>query len=147
MSRPGMPELVTDAAKKQMAAAQAAVESSYWTQEASKARQQVLRTTLRELLLLKACDALARMDEPHIDFKGKDAFQVTYPKAPAGAFKQYADAAATLLDKYRLEMGEDTSRVSVDIRNNIRRAAEIYGLDPDEVMAEAEQLLLESRNT
>ena len=41
--------------------------------------------TMRELLLVKAKDALERMDQPHIEFKGKDATQVTYPKAPASA--------------------------------------------------------------
>jgi ABC-type branched-subunit amino acid transport system ATPase component len=46
----------------------------------------------------------------HIDFKGKDATEVTYPKAPAAAFQQYATSAAILIDKFRLEGGEVTER-------------------------------------
>jgi hypothetical protein len=53
---------------------------------------------------------LKRMDEPHVDFKGKDADRVVYPVAPAAAVQNYATSAAIMLDKYRLEVGEATAR-------------------------------------
>ena len=61
-------------------------------------------------LLERAADLLERMDEPHVEFKGKDADQVTYPMAPAAAVQNYATSAAILIDKFRLEMGEATGR-------------------------------------
>jgi transposase-like protein len=75
-----------------------------------RARASETRETLRLLLLEKALDLLERMDEPHVEFKGKDADQVTYPIAPAGAVQNYATSAAILIDKYRLEVGEATGR-------------------------------------
>lgn len=92
-------------------------------------RRGVKREELRTLLIEKAVDMLGRMDEAHIDFKGKDAKTVTFPKAPSGACQQYATAAAILLDKFRLEMGEATGRVE---RSEPVRAAE-------EVLDELEQ--------
>lgn len=78
---------------------------------AAQARRQTKREELRRLLLDKAVDLVKRMDEPHIDFKGKDADEVTYPKAPAQACQQYATAAGILIDKFRLELGEATAWV------------------------------------
>jgi transposase-like protein len=73
------------------------------------------REEVRTLLIEKAADMLGRMDEPHKDFRGKDVTEVTFEKAPSGACQQYATAAAILIDKFRLEMGESTARVeSVD---------------------------------
>lgn len=74
-------------------------------QSAALAREQ-----LRAELLERALDLLERMDEPHVDFKGKEASEVTYPIAPAAAVQNYATSAAILIDKYRLEMGEATGR-------------------------------------
>jgi transposase-like protein len=68
------------------------------------------RERLRSELLERALDILERMDEPHVEFKGKDADEVTYPIAPAAAVQNYATSAAILIDKYRLEMGEATGR-------------------------------------
>ena len=70
----------------------------------------VRREELRVLMLDKARDALLRMDEEHIEYRCKDARPVTYPRAPADAFAKYALAFCQLFDKYRLEMGEPTSR-------------------------------------
>ena len=109
--------------------------------EASRARQTRLREEVRELLLVKAKDALERMDQPHIEFKGKDATQVTYPKAPASAFQSYATSAAILLDKYRLEVGEATSRAEVELRAQIETLSIEMGLDPAAVWVEAERLV------
>jgi transposase-like protein len=64
------------------------------------------REELKNRLLDKALDMLGRMDEPHIDYKGKDVVKVHWEKAPSGACQNYANAAGTLIDKFRLEMGE-----------------------------------------
>jgi hypothetical protein len=58
----------------------------------------------------RAHDALDRFDAEHIDFKGKDATEVTYPTATASDILALAQTAATLLKEYRLEVGEPTSR-------------------------------------
>ncbi len=71
------------------------------------------RERIKTSLLTKIEDLLGRMDLPHIDFKGKDAQQVTYPTATSGDVKNYAVSVAVLIDKYRLEMGESTSRAEI----------------------------------
>lgn len=71
------------------------------------------REDLRNLLLDKALDLLGRMDEEHKDYRGKDVTAVYWDKAPSGATKDYATAAAILIDKFRLEMGEATGRTEV----------------------------------
>lgn len=78
--------------------------------EAAAARAETLRAELRVKLLEKASDLLDRMDAEHIDFKGKDADTVTYPIAPASAVQNYATSVGILIDKYRLEVGEATTR-------------------------------------
>lgn len=78
--------------------------------EAAQVRAKQLREELRVMLLEKAVDLLQRMDAEHVDFKGKDADQVTYPIAPAGAVQNYATSVGILIDKYRLEVGEATTR-------------------------------------
>lgn len=90
--------------------------------KASSARAELKREELRELLLDQAVDLLHRMNSPHKDFKGKDADEVWWDLAPSGATKDYATAAAILIDKYRLEMGEATSRTegTDDIDRNVR---------------------------
>lgn len=91
---------------------------------------QRMREEFRLRLMEKALDALDRMDQKHIDYRGKDATMVTWEVAPSGAFKDYATAAAILDDKYRLEMGEATSRVhskveiETDMDTELRRTAE-----------------------
>ncbi len=83
------------------------------------ARQQLARRNaerrerIKTLLLEKIEDLLGRMNKPHIDFKGKNAQQVTYPVATSGDVKNYAVSVAVLIDKYRLEMGESTSRAEI----------------------------------
>lgn len=78
--------------------------------EASEVRCSELRVRLRELFLATAVGLLERVDAPHKEFKGNDAHEVEYESAPAGAARDYAVAAAICLDKYRLEVGEATSR-------------------------------------
>ena len=71
------------------------------------------RAELKQLLIDKAVDLAHRMDEEHIDFKSAGPagpMEVTYPKATAQACQQYATAIGILIDKFRLESGEVTSR-------------------------------------
>lgn len=77
---------------------------------ARSARCEMLRLELRESFLVAAADMLDRLDEEHIDFRGQQAREVTFPKAPADACRNYVTAAAILIDKYRLEVGEATDR-------------------------------------
>lgn len=91
-----------------------------------------LRAELRLRLLEKAADLLDRMDAEHIDFKGKDAGEVVYPIAPAGAVQNYATSVGILIEKFRLEMGEVTDRTeALSITD---------GLDPDTKRALRERL-------
>ena len=69
------------------------------------------RVTLREALVDKALDMLARMDEPQIDYRGRHVEEVRWEKATAQACQQYATATAILIDKLRLELGEETDRI------------------------------------
>lgn len=89
--------------------------------EANRERRQQLREQLRAEMLEKALDVLRRMDEEHIDFKGANVKQVTYPKAPAAACQHYATTLAILIDKFRLEIGEATSREEVVTVDKIDR--------------------------
>lgn len=116
----------------------------YWATQANlaKARTQNLeeaatmlaaehkakREELRLRLMDQALDALDRMDQRHIDFRGKDAMQVEWATAPADAYKAYATSAAILIDKYRLEMGESTGRMEVSTfaDEELRRMAEEF---------------------
>lgn len=80
---------------------------------AQEARIAAKRAALKELLITKALDLAHRMDEPHIDFKGVNVEEVTFPKAPAQACQQYATSIGILIDKFRLENGEVTGREEV----------------------------------
>lgn len=91
--------VVTERAGRQSAATKAMIRSA-----AEK------RVRLREQLLDKALDALGRMDEPHIDFRGSDCKEVRWDRATSGAMKDYATTAAILIDKLRLEEGQVTGR-------------------------------------
>ncbi len=78
--------------------------------EALEVDAQARRGRLRQQLLNKALDALERMDQEHKDFRGKDASEVSWDKAPSSAMKDYAMTAAILIDKLRLEEGSATAR-------------------------------------
>jgi hypothetical protein len=86
------------------------VEQTQAASAARSARCEVLRLELREGFLVAAADMLDRLDEEHVDFRGQQAREVTFPKAPADACRNYVTAAAILIDKYRLEVGEATDR-------------------------------------
>lgn len=70
------------------------------------------REELRDLLLDQALDMLHRMNEMHVEYRqedGKPEEVVHVVPAPKDC-QSYAVAAGILIDKYRLEMGESTSR-------------------------------------
>ncbi len=71
------------------------------------------RERIKSQLLEKIEDLIGRMNLPHVDFKGKDAAMVTYPVATSGDVKNYSVSIGILIDKYRLEMGESTSRAEI----------------------------------
>jgi hypothetical protein len=73
-------------------------------------RRELLRARLDNKLLRMADRLLDRMNSPHVEFRGSDARKVVYPRAPAAAVQNYAVSAGILIDKYRLESGEATSR-------------------------------------
>lgn len=79
---------------------------------AASARADQLRAELRVMLIEKAVDLLGRMDGEHVEFKNsaKEIREVVYPIAPAGAVQNYATSVGILIDKYRLEVGEATTR-------------------------------------
>lgn len=85
-----------------------------------QSRAAMTRETLRLMLLEKAVDLMERIDEPHVEFKGKDGAAVEYPMAPASAVQNYATSVAIFLDKYRLEVGESTGRTeSVNVNDGL----------------------------
>ena len=103
--------------------------------EALIAKADSMRVELRVRMLAKALDLVDRMDAPHVEFKGKDANQVSYPVAPAGAVQNYATSIGILIDKYRLEVGEATGRYeSRDITGTLSDR------DLDAAIREAEQI-------
>lgn len=79
---------------------------------AASARADQLRASIRLKLLEKVDDLLDRMDGEHVEFKNsaKEIREVRYPIAPAGAVQNYATSVGILIDKYRLEVGEATTR-------------------------------------
>ncbi len=74
-------------------------------------RRERIRTTMLE----KIEDILGRMDMPHHDYRaaGKELHRIEWDSARSGDVKNYAVSAAVLIDKFRLEMGEHTSKISV----------------------------------
>lgn len=91
------------------------------------------REELRQLLLDQALDMLHRMNEMHVEYRevdGQPEQVVHVVPAPADC-KNYATAAAILIDKYRLEMGEATARthakieaIETEVDGELRRATE-----------------------
>jgi transposase-like protein len=103
---------------------------------AAAARADQLRAELRTRLLEQALDLLDRMDAEHVDFKGRDVTEVVFPIAPAGAVQNYATSVGILIDKYRLEVGEATTRSeSRDITGNLTDD------ELDDAIREAEEAL------
>lgn len=92
--------------------------------DAARLDRELVREHLRDEMLRRAVDLLDRMDEPHVDFKGKDAAKVTYPKPSPSGCQAYATAAAILLDKFRLEVGEVTGRTETRTSDHLDREIE-----------------------
>lgn len=69
-----------------------------------------LRAELRVSLLEKTVDLLERMDAEETEFVGKDGNGVVYPIARPESVRHLATSVGILIDKYRLEVGEATSR-------------------------------------
>lgn len=95
--------------------------------EARMADRELRREELRIKLLERAHVALDRMQVPHVEFVGRagDRQEIDFPTA--GAFRDYAAATKDLVNTFRLEIGEATSR-----EEQVRR---------DKVEAEAERIL------
>ncbi len=68
------------------------------------------RETVKEKLLARADEALDQMLKEQVDFVGQWGAKVVYPRPSASDFRHYATAAAVLVDKFRLESGESTSK-------------------------------------
>ena len=100
---------------------------------ATHAANEERRAELRGLLLEYAVKLMRRMDDPHIDFKGKDVQEVTFPVAPAAACQHYATSVGILIDKYRLEQGEVTGRE--EVRHDFSNRTD------EDLIAEAEAIL------
>jgi hypothetical protein len=90
-----------------------AVDTMAAAHAAEEARREAQRDRIKSKLLQTIEDLLDRIPLPHIEFKGNNAHQVQYPVAPSSACASYAVAIGTLIDKYRLENGESTSRGEV----------------------------------
>lgn len=115
--------------------------SAAQTEAATEARtlhMHALREDLRVMLLETAVDLLERTNAPHIDFRGKDNAEVEFDRAPAPACREYVWAAGIAIDKFRLEMGESTSRTEVD-RGPLEQQIVRVSKQRDELRARREQ--------
>lgn len=83
--------------------------------------QATLRGSIRRRLLEKVDNLLDRFDQPHYDYRGKDATRVMWDSATSGDVRAYATSIGILIDKYRLEMGEATARTLVEGHDDIDR--------------------------
>jgi transposase-like protein len=92
--------------------------------EAARVDRELTRERLRDAMLAKALDLIGRMDEKHIDFRGKDCTEVEFPKPSPSGCQAYATAAAILLDKVRLELGEVTGRTEHRTTDHLDREIE-----------------------
>lgn len=101
------------------------VEQTAAATAAHEARCAELRVELREKFLLEAGAALDRMSIPYVEFVGSGAVEVEYPLPPAGALFGLMKTAGTALDKYRLEVGEATSRDEHHVSDVRERASAI----------------------
>lgn len=89
------------------------VERTVAATEARTARCEAMRAELKERLLETAGTLLDRVEQEHVDFRGKDAERVVWPVAPPAACRDLIVAAAVCIDKFRLENGESTMRAEI----------------------------------
>lgn len=83
------------------------------TEAATKAARQSYEARREEIkmqLLVRIADLDRRMDEPHIDFVGKDGDRVELPMPTAAAVRDYMVSIGIAIDKLRLEEGKVTDR-------------------------------------
>jgi hypothetical protein len=108
------------------------------------AKRQLRREDVRAGMLDKIDEALRRMSEPYVEYVGRDAVRVVYDKPPAEAFRAFAQSVSTLMRELRTELGETTKSIDVTFRAQVDAVARNYGLDPADVLAEAERIALEA---
>ncbi len=137
----GIPKSTVESWARRTGARTVATEQTRAATEAVRAESLATRERIRSKVLQRADRVLDRMVEQYEEFVGKDGDHAIYKEPPGDALRNMAIAFATLLDKYRLEMGESTARAELDVRGRVAAVAERMGLDPDEVMAEAESIL------
>lgn len=93
-------------------ATEAGLERSDDKTEAAASRRRlrlsVKREAIAEEFLDRVEDLMGRMDLPHVVGYTKDEGPIVLPMGASADCKNYATAAAILLDKFRLEMGEHT---------------------------------------
>lgn len=99
--------------------------------EKARARMESKRIAIAEWLLDQASELLDRMDEEQIDFRGKDADKVVFPRANAKDVQSLAIAAAVCIDKSQLLAGEATA--INEERGNPLRAREAVEAKLDEL--------------
>jgi hypothetical protein len=73
-------------------------------------KRELLRARMDNKLLTTADRLLDRINRPHVEFVGPDRKRVVLPHTPASAVQNLAVSVGILIDKYRLESGEATSR-------------------------------------
>jgi len=83
------------------------------TAEATKMRRlqgEAFREEVKEKLLRRVDTALELMVTQTTTHVGQQGKEVTYERPPAQDFRHYAMSAGILVDKFRLESGESTSK-------------------------------------
>jgi hypothetical protein len=96
---------------------------------AAAARAAQHRERLREQLLEKAIEVLQRISEPHEDLKvvsdgreaGSHVERTKLDLPTAAASRDYAVTVGILIDKLRLELGEDTDRKHITTDVTLRQ--------------------------
>lgn len=112
-----------------------AAETTRIATEHATAARDAKRAVLVDLLIDKANDLIGRMDQAHEQFMavgGKDGGieRVEYERATSADVRNYAVAAAVLIDKFRLELGEATARTETV---NVEDARELLAAQVDEL--------------
>jgi transposase-like protein len=112
----GIPRTTIDRWRRQAGIGTDHVEKVKSATEAREARIAEMRASLKHRLLEEAHYCLDAIHNEHIDFKSggpAGPFEVRFPVAPAAAVQHYATSLGILIDKFRLESGEATSREEV----------------------------------
>jgi hypothetical protein len=106
--------------------------SSKKTTEAALISQAARRAIVHDLLIQRVQEMLERMDSPMTTWVGSGAtpVEVEIERPPASVCKDLATTAGILLDKFRLEAGESTSREEV-----LHEYPDIAALSDDELEA------------